>query len=228
MLLTAIAATVVIVSWIVDPTRESAPAPPPARDTQLAQHPLIGLGGGVTVRELTQSTPFSLVALTGELAGTSIRVRAQRSDGSWGPWYQTEYETEAPDTVEPAGTKGAVRSAQPAEPIERPRSTDPVFVGATTTVQIAVTRPSDAPVTQAPAGPPPSAQPDKPDKRWPGIQTGYQGTALRAEHLRDPHFTTAGAGRIAVDGAVRGHHAGPAAQHHQPSGLGSRRVATMW
>jgi uncharacterized protein with LGFP repeats len=170
MLLTAIAATVVIVSWIVDPTRESAPAPPPARDTQLAQHPLIGLGGGVTVRELTQSTPFSLVALTGELAGTSIRVRAQRSDGSWGPWYQTEYETEAPDTVEPAGTKGAVRSAHPAEPIERPRSTDPVFVGATTTVQIAVTRPSDAPVTQAPAGPPPSAQPDKPDKHGLGYK----------------------------------------------------------
>jgi uncharacterized protein with LGFP repeats len=153
MLLTAFAATVVIVSWIVNPTRHSAPVPPPARDTQLAEHPLIGLGGGVTVRELTQGTPFSLVALTGDLAGTSTRVRAKRSDGSWGPWYQTEYETEAPDPVGPPAA------------IDGPRSTDPVFVGATTTVQLAVTRPVDAPMTQAPSGSPPRAGPVKPDKR---------------------------------------------------------------
>jgi uncharacterized protein with LGFP repeats len=165
MLLTAIAATVVIVSWVVDPTRDrAAPTPPPARDTQLAQQPLIGLGGGVTVRELTQDTPFSLVALTGDLAGTSTRVRAKRTDGSWGPWYQTEYETAAPDAVTPAGTNAAAGSAGSggtSELLEGPRSTDPVFVGTTTTVQIAVTRPIDAPVTQAPAGPPPSAPPDR-------------------------------------------------------------------
>src|SRR5271154_4715305 len=102
MLLTAIAATVVIVSWVVYPTRHSDhAAPPPAPDTQLAEQPLIGLGGGVTVRELTQETPFSLVALTGDLAGTSTRVRAKRPDGAWGPWYQTEYETEAPDAALP-------------------------------------------------------------------------------------------------------------------------------
>ena len=157
MLMTAIAATVVIVSWIVDPTRESAPAPSPASGTQLAEHPLIGLGGGVTVRELTQSTSFSLVAVTGDLAGTSTRVRAKHADGSWGPWYQTEYETSAPD----AGARGAITP----KPVEGPRSTDPVFVGTTTTVQIAVTRPVDAPVTLAPAGPPPSAEPDKPDEQ---------------------------------------------------------------
>src|SRR5262249_8099892 len=140
MLLTAVAATVVIVSWIADPIREGTPAPPPASDTQLAELPLIGLGGGVTVRELTQSTPFSLVALTGNLSGPATRVRAKRSDGSWGPWYQTEYATEAPDS------EGAAAA------FVGPRSTDPVFVGATTTVQIAVTRPVDAPVTQPPAG----------------------------------------------------------------------------
>lgn len=139
MLLTAIAATVVIVSWVDDATRDrGAPEPSPARDTQLAEQPLVGLGGGVTVRELTQGKPFSLVALTGDLAGTSTRVRAKRPDGSWGPWYQTEYETAAPD---PAGAAGS------AGPAEGPRSTDPVFVGATTTVQIAVTRPIDAPAT---------------------------------------------------------------------------------
>jgi uncharacterized protein with LGFP repeats len=143
MLLTAIAVTVVIVTWIVDPTRESAPAPPPASDTQLAELPLIGLGGGVTVRELTQDTPFSLVALTGDLAGTSTRVRAKRPDGSWGPWYQTEYETAAPDR-RPTGSGG---------PAEVPRGTDPVFVGTTTSVQIAITRPVDAAVTRAPPGP---------------------------------------------------------------------------
>ena len=148
MLLTAIAATVLIVSWVGDATRDRpAPDPPRPRDTQLAEQPLVGLGGGVTVRELTQDIPFSLVALTGDLAGTSTRVRAKRADGSWGPWYQTEYETAAPDPASPPGAVG---------PSEGPRSTDPVFVGTTTTVQIAVTRPLDAEVTQPPAAPPSS------------------------------------------------------------------------
>ncbi|WP_193376516.1 LGFP repeat-containing protein [Mycobacterium sp. UM_CSW] len=143
MLLTAIAATVVIVCWVGDATRDrGTPKPPRPPETQLAEQPLIGLGGGVTVRELSQDTPFSLVALTGDLAGTSTRVRAKRSDGSWGPWYQTEYETAAPD----AGPASAGAT-------EGPRSTDPVFVGTTTTVQIAVTRPIDAPTTQPPPAP---------------------------------------------------------------------------
>src|SRR5208283_4409814 len=112
------------------------------RDTQLVEQPLIGLGGGVTVREISQHTTFSLVALTGDLAGTSTRVRAKRPDGSWGPWYQTEYETAAPDPMTPAGGEGLAGSARPAGPVEGPRGTDPVFVGTTTTVQIAVTRPT--------------------------------------------------------------------------------------
>ncbi|BCI92612.1 hypothetical protein NIIDMKKI_78180 [Mycobacterium kansasii] len=140
MLVTAVAATVVIVSWVLNRPPHSTHERPPAQDTQLVEKPLIGLGGGVTVRELTQDTPFSLVALTGDLAGTSTRVRAKRPDGSWGPWYQAEYETAAPDAPGP----------DPADAGAGPRSTDPVFVGSTTTVQIAVTRPVDAPVTQAP------------------------------------------------------------------------------
>ena len=141
-LLTAIAATVVIVSWVADTTRDRRTAsPPPAHSTQLAEQPLTGLGGGVTVREISQENPFSLVALTGDLAGTSTRVRAKRPDGSWGPWYQTEYETAAPDGMTAAGS------------LEGPRGTDPVFVGTTTTVQIAITRPIDAPVTLPPAVP---------------------------------------------------------------------------
>ncbi|MCV7377096.1 LGFP repeat-containing protein [Mycobacterium alsense] len=147
MLLTAVAATVLIVSWVGDAARDrGAPEPARAHDTQLAEQPLVGLGGGVTVRELSQDTPFSLVALTGDLAGTSTRVRAKRPDGSWGPWYQTEYETAAPDAG-PTGGAGA------GEPSEGPRSTDPVFVGTTRTVQIAVTRPIDAPATRGPLPP---------------------------------------------------------------------------
>lgn len=155
MLLTAIAATVVLVSAVADLTRDHrAPAAAsPAHDTQLTEQPLVGLGGGVTIREVTQQTPFALVALTGDLAGTSTRVRAKRQDGSWGPWYQTEYETAAPDNGPPAG-----ESAPPAGPTEGPRSTDPVFVGTTTTVQIAVTRPLDAAVTVG--GPPATVAPD--------------------------------------------------------------------
>ncbi|WP_207547476.1 LGFP repeat-containing protein [Mycobacterium kubicae] len=140
MLVTAIAATVVIVASVLyRPADDNHQLPHPA-ETQLAEQPLVGLGGGVTVRELTQNAPFSLIALTGDLAGTSTRVRAKRPDGSWGPWYQAEYETAAPDGGQPGSG---------------PRSTDPVFVGTTTTVQIAVTRPIDAPVTQPPPPPPP-------------------------------------------------------------------------
>src|ERR1700727_438030 len=84
MLFTAIAATVVILPWTASEHREQ-----PARhgDTQLAQQPLIGLGGGITVREISQPTPFSMVALTGgDLTGTSARIRARHVDGSRGPW----------------------------------------------------------------------------------------------------------------------------------------------
>jgi uncharacterized protein with LGFP repeats len=156
MMLTAIAATVVIVSAVADATHDRGVHDPPlAHDTQFTEQPLIGLGGGVTIREVTQDKPFSLVALTGDLAGTSTRVRAKRPDGSWGSWYQTEYETAAPDSG-PASGAGLAGSAQSAGPTEGPRSTDPVFVGTTTTVQIAVTRPLDAPMTPpVPPGDPP-------------------------------------------------------------------------
>ncbi|WP_406817699.1 N-acetylmuramoyl-L-alanine amidase [Mycobacterium sp. M23085] len=158
MLLTAMAATVVLVSWLADSTRHPGDAgPPPSRSTRLVEQPLVGLGAGVTVREISQDTPFSLVALTGDLAGTSTRVRARRPDGSWGPWYQTEYETAAPDPGRREGGDDSAGPDRPSVATEGPRGTDPVFVGTTTTVQIAVTRPLDATVTQPP---PPSEKPD--------------------------------------------------------------------
>ncbi|MCV7149836.1 N-acetylmuramoyl-L-alanine amidase [Mycolicibacterium pyrenivorans] len=132
ILFTALAATVVLLPWAItgvpgDDQRPAAAAP------QVVTQPLNELGGGETIREIHQETPFSLVALTSEdLTGTTARVRAKTSDGSWGPWYEAEpLEGVGADTPSPSGVRG----------------TDPVFVGRTTTVQIAVTRPPDAEVT---------------------------------------------------------------------------------
>jgi uncharacterized protein with LGFP repeats len=137
MLLTAIAATLVIVPWAVEPAAGHHPQPARPGDTQLSQQPLIGLGGGVAVREISQATPFSMVALTGgDLTGTSARIRARHADGSWGPWHDTE-------TLDSGGGGGSSPGLH---------GTDPVFVGATTTVQIAITRPAGAPRTSGPIG----------------------------------------------------------------------------
>jgi uncharacterized protein with LGFP repeats len=127
--LTAIVATVLLLPWASDSRFGREPAS--AATTQLTQQPLPDLGAGVTVREITGDQPFSMVALTGaDLAGTSARVRAKRADGSWGPWYEVEHEAGAAGQS-PSGLDG----------------TDPVFVGNTITVQIAVTRPSGAQAT---------------------------------------------------------------------------------
>src|ERR1700733_4058953 len=130
MLFTAIAATVVILPWTVTSTVGHREHSPVAGDTHLAQQPLVGLGGGVTGREISQATPFSMVALTGgDLTGTTARVRARHVDGSWGPWYDTE-------TLLSSGDRRSTPG---------PRGTDPVFVGKTTTIQISVSRPAGAP-----------------------------------------------------------------------------------
>jgi len=136
ILITAIAATVVILPWAITGGPGSATKDgPSAADTLLNQQPLTGLGGGETVREISQPTPFSMVALTGsDLTGTTARVRARKPDGSWGPWYGADTLESNSDDSQGGG----------------PRGTDPVFVGTTTAVQIAVTRPKGAPVTTAP------------------------------------------------------------------------------
>jgi uncharacterized protein with LGFP repeats len=147
-LFTAIAATVVILPWAAGPATGHRDQQGRPGDTQLAQQPLIGLGGGVTVREISQATTFSMVALTGgDLTGTSARVRARHADGSWGPWYQTE-------TLLSSGGGGSTTSSKGTH------GTDPVFVGKTTTVQIAVRRPPGAPRTSPP-------------KRTPTADLGY-------------------------------------------------------
>ena len=136
ILLTAVAATVVLVPWAVGGQPGEDEPHAIADDTILTHQPLAGIGGGETVREITQETPFSMVALTGsDLTGTTARLRAKRDDGSWGPWYHAARFELGSEDVEGNGTQG----------------TDPVYVGDTTAVQIAVSRPADAPVTIEPA-----------------------------------------------------------------------------
>jgi uncharacterized protein with LGFP repeats len=141
ILFTAIAASVIMVPWAISGLPGDDDEQPSLGAPHLAQQPLTGLGGGETIREIHQDIPFSMVALTaGDLTGTSARVRAKKPDGTWGPWYEAE-------ALEGVGPESS-----------GPRGTEPIFVGRTTTVQIAVTRPADAALTGARA----SAQPTKP------------------------------------------------------------------
>lgn len=150
ILSTAIVATVVIVPCALDSTPGAGPGV--AAAPRLTQQPLPELGAGITVREVSQAEPFSMVALTGtDLAGSSARVRAKHADGSWGPWYEVEHEAET-----------LTAGDGPEQPQAGRDGTEPVFVGKTTTVQIAVTRPAGAPVTP-PVKPAAGHAPAKPD-----------------------------------------------------------------
>ncbi|MGV0625929.1 N-acetylmuramoyl-L-alanine amidase [Mycolicibacter minnesotensis] len=159
--LTATIATVLILPWALDSgsaskTAGTAQTPPSAAATKLNQQPLPDLEPGVTVREITQAEPFTMVALTGaDLSGTSARIRAKRADGSWGPWYATAHETKQPAS----GPRAADA------PAPGPDGTEPVFVGRTTAVQIAVTRTDpNAPADQAKKTPKQAKGPAKADK----------------------------------------------------------------
>lgn len=138
MLFTALAATMVMLPMAIYGVPGGDDDSPAPEAPLLAQQPLTDLGGGETVREIHQDVPFSMVALTAaDFAGTTARMRAKKADGSWGPWYEAE-------PMAGVGPENA-----PAL-----RGTEPVFVGRTTTVQIAVTRPPNAPVTTGVNAPP--------------------------------------------------------------------------
>ncbi|MFI1915915.1 N-acetylmuramoyl-L-alanine amidase [Nocardia sp. NPDC020380] len=86
---------------------------------------------GAQVKLLTRDKPFSMVALTAkDMIGTTAMIRAQRPDGTWGPWYSAEPE-EGRDT--PAKKSG----------------TEPIYVGNTKAVQVLTTRKPAAPVDDA-------------------------------------------------------------------------------
>lgn len=109
---------------------------------------------GATVKELTRETPFSLVALAADdIAATDALIRAQSTDGSWGPWSATEpLESSRNDTA------GDAR-----------RGTEPIFVGATRAVQVLLTpRPGPEPALAGAEAPPAEAPaPDAPAPETP-------------------------------------------------------------
>ncbi|MFE3542170.1 N-acetylmuramoyl-L-alanine amidase [Nocardia sp. NPDC059177] len=81
---------------------------------------------GAQVKEITQDTPFSMVAVTArDLANTTTKLRARQPDGSWGPWYNAD----------PVDTR-----ANDQAPADAPTGTEPIYVGETTAVQMLVTR----------------------------------------------------------------------------------------
>lgn len=160
LLFTAFAATALLLPWAVNGLPAGFPGDEPPSDNAAAplivEQPL-AVGGGETVRDIRQDTPFSLVALTADdLTGTEARIRAARPDGTWGPWYDAE-------------ALGGV-----GEPDASVRGTEPVFVGRTTHVQIAVTRPADAKPTTA--GPDPTG--DTADNADPDL--GYRPANVEA------------------------------------------------
>lgn len=81
---------------------------------------------GAQVKELSQETPFSMVAITArDLVNTTAKLRARQQDGTWGPWYDADpLETRANDQA----------------PADAPTGTEPIYVGETTAVQMLVTR----------------------------------------------------------------------------------------
>jgi uncharacterized protein with LGFP repeats len=148
LLFSAVAATVVILPWAFDGLPGDRDEQPLASTPMIVERPLTGVGGGETVREVHQDTPFSMVALTADdMTGTSARVRAKKSDGSWGPWYEAE-------ALDGVGEESAQQCNPPGRCAPAHRTgTDPVFVGRTTAVQIAVRRPQGvAPTGPVPAG----------------------------------------------------------------------------
>ena len=146
LLFSAVAATAVLLPLALSgPLSDPLGGPDgtqPASTPLIVERPLTGVGGGETIRELHQDAPFAMVALTADdLSGTTVRLRAKKADGAWGPWYDAE-------TLEGVGPEGA--------PV---RGTDPVFVGRTTDVQIAVHRQPTGPSSAAHSVAPRAAKP---------------------------------------------------------------------
>lgn len=113
-------------AFIADPTQLEPDVTPdtPALSPGAVPPELLGQVGA-QVKEISRDTPFSVVALTAhDLVDTKALVRARQTDGTWGPWYDTE----AVDTRRNDRATGG------------PTGTEPIYVGNTNSVQILVTR----------------------------------------------------------------------------------------
>nr|WP_312638747.1 N-acetylmuramoyl-L-alanine amidase [Rhodococcus qingshengii] len=99
---------------------------------------------GAVVKEVTRDTPFSMVALTSDtIASAQSKVRALAEDGTWGPWF-------TPDAIDSASSDQATNSGT---------ATEPVFVGATKSIQILTPQGAAAPAAEVVPAPAPEAAP---------------------------------------------------------------------
>ncbi|WP_433758074.1 N-acetylmuramoyl-L-alanine amidase [Nocardia sp. CA-135398] len=137
---------------------------------------------GAQVKELSRETPFSVVALTAhDLVNTKALVRARQSDGTWGPWYDTEAVDTRRNDRATGGTTG----------------TEPIYVGNTNSVQILVTRKPAVATTPRPpvAGAAEGAVPMLPTPAVGRSDDPAQTAAALTAVLIDP-------GRGAIDGTL--------------------------
>ncbi|QBJ96683.1 cold-shock protein [Rhodococcus sp. ABRD24] len=115
---------------------------------------------GATVKEVTQDTPFSMVALTASnLESTISQVRAKLADGSWGEWI-------TPDLIDTGSSDQATSTGK--------QGTEPVFVGETNAVQVLVTPKNSGAPTPTPAAessPQPAAPADPAPAEAPAPET---------------------------------------------------------
>lgn len=120
------------------PTTSAAPAAP--NPTPAAGSPNLPAGAtDAAIKEITQSKPFSMVALTWDgLTDTTAYIRAKQPNGQWGQWFSAD------------GTDGNATHRAGKQ------GTEPIWVGNTDAVQVAVTKNGQAervkPATSAPAG----------------------------------------------------------------------------
>ena len=122
MLLTALAATVVVLPWTVDGILTPSATTGRMLPTLLAQQPLTGLGGGESIREVSQATPFSMVALTGtDLTGTSGADAGQAARWRLGPWYEADTVESNADDAQGGGPRGTDRSSSVQRQLSRSR-----------------------------------------------------------------------------------------------------------
>ena len=118
LLFSAVAATVVMLPWAFDGVPGDRDRATMATAPLIVERPLAGIGGGETVRDVHQDTPFSMVALTAaDLTGTTARVRAKQARRLLG------------SLVRGRSPRRRRRRIRPHGPVA---GTEPVFVGRTT------------------------------------------------------------------------------------------------
>ncbi len=174
--------------FIADPAEPEPGADPdtPALTPGAVPPELLGQVGA-QVKEVSRDTPFSVVALTAQnLADTTAMVRARKTDGAWGPWYQTE----------PIDTRRSDHSAA-----DRTAGTEPIYVGNTNAVQILVTRKDAASAPKGPRAPGGPAAVPGPDPVHPA-RGGAPGPDDVNPVVADLTAILIDPGRGAIDGAL--------------------------